>query len=321
MKVVFGGQISRAPVLAALRQVQGIELVEANDVPDVVPHLAGAEVLVMANPRGGEGAKVAEALNAPGRTVKWLQFVSAGTEGLTSYPLPADLLITNQGGAAAPAVAEHAMALLLALGRRLDIAVARQARSEWSANTLRTLTRSMEGARVGVVGMGNIGREFAQRARAFGTTLVGFSRTGAANEAVHEMHRLSTLCEHVASLDAVVLCLALVPETRHLFDAAMLDRCKKGALLVNVARGEIVDSAALEAALRSGHLGGAAIDVTDPTEPLPSDAALWTAPNLLVTPHVAATGNPNVGRRIAATVQDNLARYREGRPLLNVVER
>jgi phosphoglycerate dehydrogenase-like enzyme len=321
MKVVFGGHIVRAPVLEMLRQVPGIELVEADEVTDVIPHLAGADVLVISNPRAGQGAKVAQALNAPGRTVKWVQMVSAGTEGLTSYPLPADLPVTNHGGAAAPAVAEHAMALLLALGRRLDVALQYQARSEWGATAMRPLTRAIEGSRIGIVGMGNIGREFALRARPFGARLHGFSRSGSPNEAVHEMHRLSDLAEHVGSLDSIVVCVALVPQTRHLFDEALIARCRKGALLVNIARGEIVDIAALEAALRSGQLGGAATDVTDPIEPLPADATLWTAPNLLVTPHVAATGNRHVGVRTAAVVQDNLERFREGAPLRHLVER
>lgn len=319
MKVVFGGQIARPPVLAMLRNFPGIELVEVDEVQDTAAHVQGADVLVIANPRGNQGGKLAAALNAPGCTVRWVQVVSAGLDGLAAHALPKDMVFTNQGGAAAPAVAEHAMGLLLALCRRLDVAVASQARAHWNAEGIRTLTRSVEGSTIGVVGMGNIGREFALRARAFGATVHGFSRSGSPQEAAHAMHTLAELPQQVAGLDAIVLCLALVPATRHLFDAALLARCRNTALLVNVARGEIVDGAALEAALREGKLGGAALDVTDP-EPLPADATLWSAPNLILTPHIAATGNKQVGRRIAAVVQDNLRRFIAGEPLQNIVE-
>jgi phosphoglycerate dehydrogenase-like enzyme len=122
----------------------------------------------------------------------------------------------------------------------------------------------------------------------------------------------------VPAIDVLMVCLALVPETHHLVDGALLDACKPGSLLVNVSRGEVVDSAALEAALRSGHLAGAALDVTEP-EPLPKSSSLWTAPNIIISPHIAAVGNPQVGARIAAVVKDNIARFMDGRPLLNEV--
>lgn len=318
MKVVFGGQIARPPVLEMLRRFEGIELVEVEEVQDVCPHVKGADVLVIANPRGGQGAKVAAALDDPGCTVRWVQVVSAGIDGLSAHALPSHIVFTNQGGSAAPAVAEHAMALLLSLGRRLDLAITSQARRQWNAEGIRSQTRGIEGSTLGVVGMGNIGREVALRARAFGATVHGFSRSGEANEAAHETHRLAELAERVGNLDAIVIALALVPQTNRLFDADLLARCKKGALLVNVARGEIVDPAALETALREGRLGGAATDVTAP-EPLPADSPLWDTPNLVITPHIAATGNKLVGRRIAGVVQDNLRRFVAGQPLLNVV--
>ncbi|MGA0569685.1 D-2-hydroxyacid dehydrogenase [Variovorax sp. VNK109] len=318
MKVVFGGQIARAPVLAALRATEGIELTAVDEVQDVISHVAGAEVLVIANPRGSQGGKVAAALNAEGSTVRWVQVVSAGLDGLTGYPLPKHVIFTNQGGAAAPAVAEHAVALLLALCRKLDVAYAGQVLGDWRADIMKTQTRSIEGSVVGIVGMGNIGREVAKRVRAFGATVHGFSRKGEPDSAADGMFRIEDLSKHVGELDVIVLALALTPETHHLFDSALLSRCKSSCLLVNVARGEVVNSSALETALREGHIAGAAIDVTEP-EPLPAQASLWSAPNLIITPHIAATGNKRVGIRIASVVRENLDRYRKGEPLLNVV--
>lgn len=319
MKVVFGGQIARAAVLEALRRFDGIELVEVAEPEDACPHLAGADVLVIANPRGGQGRKVAEALCSDRSTVRWVQVVSAGTDGLTSHPLPAGLPVSNQGGAAAPAVAEHALALLLALVRQLGTACQLQGRGEWKPEALRPALQAVEGMQVGVVGLGNIGQSTARRLRAFDARVHGFSRSGAAMENVDQAHALATLPDVVPTLDAVVICLALVPQTRHLFDDAMLGRCKKGAFLVNVSRGEIVDTTALEAALREGRLAGAGLDVTDP-EPLPAGHPLWSAPNVLVTPHTAPVGNKLVGRRVAAAVAENLRRFLDGRPLQNLVE-
>jgi len=318
MKVVFGGQIARVPVLEALRQFNEIELVAVDDVTDVCAHVGDADVLVIANPREG-GDKVAAALRAPGSKVRWIQMVSAGTEGLTAHPLPAHIPLTNQGGAAAPAVAEHAMALLLALTHRLDTTLANQAAGAWKPEALRPVLQSVEGMKVGVLGMGNIGREFSRRVRAFGATVHGFSRSGEANESAHDMHRIADLKAHVGGLDALVVCVALVPQTRHLVDAELLALCRKTAYVINVARGECVDSMALDAALREGSIAGAGVDVTDP-EPLTAGHALWGAPNLIITPHTAPIGNKLVGRRVAAVVQENMRRFLDGRELLNRVE-
>ncbi|MGE4240504.1 MAG: D-2-hydroxyacid dehydrogenase [Ramlibacter sp.] len=318
MKVVFGGPIARPQVLEVLRQFPGVDVLAVDEADDVCPHVGDADVLVIANPRD-KGRHIAEALGSPACRVKWVQMVSAGTEGLTAHPLPPHIPITNQGGAAAPAVAEHAMGLLLALTHRLDVALKNQAAASWNVGALRPLLQSVEGMTVGVIGMGNIGRELALRLRAFGATVHGFSRSGESNEAADAMHRIAELKSQVSSLDALVVCVALVPQTRHLVDAELLSLCRKTAYVINIARGESVDSLALDAALREGRIAGAGLDVTDP-EPLPADHPLWTAPNLILTPHTAPMGNKLVGRRVAAVVRENMQRFLEGRELLHRVE-
>jgi phosphoglycerate dehydrogenase-like enzyme len=321
MKIAFTGQIARAPVLRALKSISGIELTEVDEVPDLVPLVDRMDALVINNPRGKDGVGLAAALSSAASKVKWIQVVSAGVDGLVPHGIPASIRLTNQGGAAAPAVAavaEHAMALMMALTRRIDLICAQTAQANWDPASVRKSARALEASTIGIVGFGSIGQQVAARAKAFGMNVVGFSRAGEMRPGADRMHKLSELKALVPAIDVLMVCLALVPETNHLVDGALLDACKPGSLLVNVSRGEIVDSAALEAALRSGHLAGAAVDVTEP-EPLPKSSSLWTAPNIIISPHIAAVGNPQVGARIAAVVKENIARFMDGRPLLNEV--
>jgi len=117
----------------------------------------------------------------------------------------------------------------------------------------------------------------------------------------------------------VVLALALTPDTRHLLGRDAIAACKPGALLVNVARGAIVDQLALCEALHSGHLGGVAVDVTDP-EPLPESDPLWACPNVLISPHLAGSGSKASIGRLADSARDNLLRLQAGQPLLGLVQ-
>jgi phosphoglycerate dehydrogenase-like enzyme len=148
--------------------------------------------------------------------------------------------------------------------------------------------------------------------------VLGLSRSARPDPLADEMHPLTELHAVLARADIAVLTVASSAETRHIMDADAFAAIRKGALFVNVTRGETVDQAALRAALESGRLAGAAIDVTDP-EPLPDGDPLWSVPNLLISPHVAGGGSTGGGARIAAVVTENLARLRDGRDLLNRV--
>ena len=130
---------------------------------------------------------------------------------------------------------------------------------------------------------------------------------------------MSKLAAVLPQADGVILAVPLTTETRHLLAAAEFTLCKPGLWLVNVARGEVVDTAALAAALKDGRVGGAALDVTDP-EPLPPDAPLWSCPNLLVTPHVGGVGIARAADRVAELVVENIARFRPGEALNHVVK-
>jgi phosphoglycerate dehydrogenase-like enzyme len=305
-------------VLAALERTQGLDLLTAGEVADAVRMAADSDALIISDPRGDDGRALAAALRQPGCKVRWIQVLSAGYDGLAANGVPPGIVVTNQGGAVAPAVADHAMAMILAMARRIDEIAARSAAGIWDKAFSKPVF-SLEDKTVAIVGFGNIGREVARRARGFGVTVLGLSRTAVVDPLADEMHPLSDLHQVLGRADIIVLCVASSARTRHIMDAAAFAAAKKGALFVNVTRGETVDQAALREALVSGQLGGAAIDVTEP-EPLPPDDPLWAAPNLLISPHTAGGGSTGGGRRIAAVVVENLERFRAGRALINQVE-
>jgi phosphoglycerate dehydrogenase-like enzyme len=169
-----------------------------------------------------------------------------------------------------------------------------------------------------LVGYGHIGREFAQRVRPFGVHILTVSRSAQRDELVDEALPLSALHQALGRADAIVVVIAHTPETTGLLSDAEFDACRKGALLVNVARGAVVDTQALRRALADGRIGGAALDVTDP-EPLPPDHPLWDGPNILISPHFAASGSPRSLQRLGEGVAQNARRLLAGETLLHIV--
>jgi phosphoglycerate dehydrogenase-like enzyme len=223
------------------------------------------------------------------------------------------VVVTNAGDAYAPTVAEHALALLLALVRRLPGAIARAAQGTWDQSDGRNIG-TLYDATVAVVGFGNIGHEVALRLRGCGARVIAVTRSGRPDPLADESVSSDRLLEVLARSDAVVLAVPLNAATRHLVDAPALAALRPHAILINVSRGPVVDHAALREALAAGRIGGAGLDVTEP-EPLPADDSLWTLPNALITPHVAGYGGDVAPRRILTVVERNLKRFIAGEPL------
>ncbi|WP_166852164.1 D-isomer specific 2-hydroxyacid dehydrogenase family protein [Isoptericola sp. BMS4] len=282
----------------------------------LVPVGPRTEGLVWFGPLGVAG--LGETLAAAPRT-RWVQLPSAGVDAALEAGLidgrAGGVTWTSAKGAFAEPVAEHALALTLAALRRLP----ERARARTWGDEAGT---SLYDARVLVVGAGGIARAFLRllapfRAR---TTVVRRHPVAVpgADRVVAGDQLASTLIEELARADVVVLAAALTPRTRALLGPAEIAAMRPGATLVNVARGALVDTDALVAALRSGHLGAAALDVTDP-EPLPDGHPLWDLPTALVTPHTADTPemvDPLLRRR----VERNLARFVAGDGLEGVVD-
>jgi phosphoglycerate dehydrogenase-like enzyme len=240
--------------------------------------------------------------------LRLVQLLSAGAEKFIGR-LPDGVILCNARGAHTPATAEWAVTATLAAQRGIPFFVREQDAARWSFTTHRTLV----GARVLVIGAGDIGRTIGRMLAGFDVELTYVART--ARDGVRSTADLPELLPHT---DVVILVVPVTEETRGMVDAAFLAAMPDGALLVNAARGVVVDTDALVAELTAGRLR-AALDVTDP-EPLPPGHPLWTAPGLLLTPHVAGEV-PQTGERSAATVVDQLGRILAGEPLVNVVDR
>jgi phosphoglycerate dehydrogenase-like enzyme len=236
-----------------------------------------------------------------------LQTLSAGVDWLLPH-VPSGVKVCDAGGARDAAVAEWVLAVILASTRSLPELGARQREHRWDSRESSELAHST----VLILGYGEIGAAVEARLDPFDVELIRVAHHAHSN--VHSVEDLGSLLPRA---DVVVVLLPLTPETEGLLDAELLNLLRPGALLVNAARGPIVDTDALLELLQAGRLR-AALDVTDP-EPLPSDHPLWDAPGVLITPHFAGD-TPAADRRAFALAGAQVGRYLRGEPLLNVVE-
>jgi phosphoglycerate dehydrogenase-like enzyme len=310
MRVVIRTHVL-APQFEALAARHDVEAVTVGDTDAMRRELADADAL-WAWPAFYD-AELVELLARHRPRLRWVQLPTMGYDPVELHGVPSGVTVTTAGDAYAPTVAEHALTLLLALVRRIPEAVRNAERHRWDQSGARAIG-TLHGATVAVVGFGNIGREIAVRLRGFGARVVAVSRNGRPDPLADEVVAADRLFDALGRSDAVVLAVPLNAQTRHLIDARALAAMQPHALLINIARGGVIDQPALATALAEGRLGGAGLDVTDP-EPLPPDDPLWTLPNALITPHVAGYGGDVAPRRILALVERNLRNFIEGRPL------
>ncbi|HRU22786.1 MAG TPA: D-2-hydroxyacid dehydrogenase [Candidatus Latescibacteria bacterium] len=248
--------------------------------------------------------------------LRWFHSPAAGVEGyLFPEMVESPVVLTNSKGVYSIFIAELAMGHLLALTTQVHANTVRPDRLTWLRDTLRGF--ELYGATAVVIGLGNIGSEVADRAKAFRMRVIGVDPVRKAAAGV-ELVRPDRI-DDVLPLADVIFITAPATTARKLFDRERLQSLKKGAYLINSSRGPVVDTDALVEALRSGHLGGAGLDVTDP-EPLPADHPLWTLPNVTITPHIGGMTDA-VDRRRFVILRENLWRFVRGVPLLNVVNK
>jgi phosphoglycerate dehydrogenase-like enzyme len=219
-------------------------------------------------------------------------------------------------------MAEHVIGLLLALARNFPDSVRQQDRARWSQQELwdkpQHLTE-LNGKVLLIVGYGSIGREVAKRAKALDMRVWGVTRSGQGDRTQAEkMFAAAQLQEALPDADYVLIAAPETAETKHLIGATQIARMKRGARLINVGRGSLLDEAALIHALELGSLGGAALDVVQ-TEPLPAESPLWRTPNLMLTPHTSAVSD-RLWERETALLMDLLERWFDGRELFNRVD-
>ena len=262
-----------------------------------------------------------DAVLAAAPRLRWLHQRGAGIDAISTPMLVAhDVVLTNGSGNHAINIAEHVMGLMLAFARQFPGLMRAQGERDWRPPRVESLFE-LWGQTLAVIGAGALGCAVAERAAAFGMRVLGVRRAldGALPPGFAAMATTAELDLVLREADHVVITLPLTAETRHLFSTGRLAAMKRGAHLYNVGRGAIVDQDALLAALASGHIAGAGLDVTDP-EPLPAGSPLWLQPNVIVTAHSSGL-TPRSFERYQALLLDNMRRFDRGEPLLNVVDK
>jgi D-3-phosphoglycerate dehydrogenase len=245
--------------------------------------------------------------------LRWIQSSAAGMDHcLVPSVIASDMLVTSASGVLADQVAEHAIALVTAWHRSLPTFFRAQQKREFIRRPTRDLTRST----VGIAGFGGVGRRLAQllvpfQVRILATDMFPVDKPDYV-EALWPADRLDDL---LAAVDVLVLCLPLNDSTRGIIEVTRLAKMKRTALLANMARGPLVVTADLAAALTDGRLAGAVIDVTEP-EPLPPDSPLWEMPNVIITPHVGGQSGWRIDNMTKLFCR-NLRRWQAGLPLVN----
>ena len=265
-----------------------------------------------------------ELFRAARDTLRWAHSAAAGVGG-SLYPemVASDVILTNSAGVHAEPIADTVLAMMLHFARGLDWAVRAQAERRWGKEPFEAAdapVRELSEGTVGLLGLGGIGEAVARRAVALGMRVAAMRRSSAdAPEGVEVLAGDGALDRVLSISDYLVVTVPRTAETEGMVGARELARLPRGAVLVNVSRGGIVDEAALADALRSGALRGAALDVFS-TEPLPASSPLWGLPNALLLPHVSGSSH-RFWRRETDLIVANLRRYLAGERLLNTVDK
>ena len=291
----------------------GIKFVAARSEADAIAEVADADAII--------GRCSNDLVNAAPHAT-WVQVTSAGVERCmaTDRIVNGQVVLSNMQKMSSPVIAEHVIAMTMALARSLPQFVNEMETGAWlkRQGNVTASMQSIGGKTMLVVGLGGIGTEVARRAAALDMRVVGTRRSSREGPDFVDYVGLSDeLLELATEADFIVNALPLTPETTGIFNAEFFATAKSGAHFINVGRGKSVVTADLVAALRSGQIAGAALDVTDP-EPLPADHSLWQMNNVIITPHVSSNGGNSIRHMIV--LRENLRRFMAGDALLNVVD-
>jgi phosphoglycerate dehydrogenase-like enzyme len=290
-----------------------INLIRIADANELKNHLADAEVIL---------GNINSSLLPGAKQLKWMQAFAAGMENMPKELKEHPCTVTNMQRIYAPVIAETAIALLLSLTRGLTQAsIPAFAQKKWMQAPADTALIDLYGKTIGIVGMGGIGSETARRLH------YGFNMRVLATDAkplpkpdfVAELHEPSWLMKMAPQVDVLMSAAPLTPTTKQMFNEAVFSAMKPGAYFINVSRGGLVEQDALVKALKEKRIAGAGLDVATP-EPLPPDSPLWTCPNLVITPHNSGNA-PIREERAVALVAENVRRYSNDLPLMNVVDK
>jgi len=294
----------------------GLEVVELSSYDELDEAIKDADVLMAWSIRKEQFVKA--------KRLKWIHCPAAAVHNLVIPEVVAsDVVVTNSREVHGATVAEHVIALILSLAKRLHRARDFQGESQWGLDAMLAETplgRVVKGETVAVIGMGEIGSNTARLAKCMGMRVLGVrARPALWDASVERMYGLDKLDDALREADFVVIAAPVTSQTNRMMNAARFSLMKPRAYLINVARGALVDTDALLAAIREKKIGGAALDVFD-EEPLPPDSPIWKTREILVTPHSAGV-NENLWNLHFELLSENLRRYKDGKPLRGMVEK
>jgi phosphoglycerate dehydrogenase-like enzyme len=305
-------------------EADGAKSVLAREHPDLAVHVCGtydglvpmvektgAEIVYSVRFAGTPGYPRAGLLASP--TLRWISVGGSGTDHLRPWD-PSKLIVTNAAGVAAGMMAEYAIGAMLHFSLGLAAFARAKQQHRWIAGKVEPLA----GRTLLILGLGKTGQAMAERARALGLAVVGVRANPSATPNVDEVHGIDALPRLWPRADYILCCVPLLGTTRGLVNAAAFRAMKPNAVLIDVSRGGVVDEAALAEALGAGRIKGAALDVFA-TEPLPVDNPLWEMDNVIITPHCSSVYD-GWDVKSAEMFSANLARYRLGEPLENIVD-
>lgn len=294
-------------------QFPDLEIVQGSD-DSLTGHFPGADALF-----GGRLSRDAQRRVRDQSSIRWIHAQGAGVDGVLGAEIAdSEIVVTNSSGVHASNSAEHVLAFVLAFARNLPRFVRNQPKRVWLPPQD---VFELSGQTLAILGLGEIGKALAVRANALGMRVRGLKRDpeSVLPPGVEYVYGPDRLHEMLSEADHVAICLPLTSRTRGWFDRQAFAAMREGAYFYNIGRGAVVDQAALIEALQSGRLGGAGLDVTEP-EPLEERSPLWTMRNVIITSHTAGI-TPHYWERALEILVENIRRYREDRPLLNLVSK
>jgi len=303
--LILAVDAARYSALIKTANLQDLDILTTADVLSAQALIDGCNIIL------GDPLLVSEVL-VSARQLEWVQSSWAGVDHLCRPGLRRDYVLTGAKGIFGPLISEYVMTYLFALERQVFTMRCNQLEKHWQPLFYRPSRR----IKLGIIGLGSIGRHLAGTARHFGMRVTGFSRTGSPCDDVEKVYTLDEITEFLEKPDYVVLTLPDTLQTRHFINAGVLKMMKPSAVLINVGRGKLINEADLVSALREGIIGGAVLDVFT-SEPLAPDNPLWLLPNVYVTPHNAAISFPE---DIVGIFIDNYSRFLRQESLQHVVD-
>ena len=293
-----------------------LELRYANDAGELAAKLPGADILITTN-------RVYTPDNAAlirdrGAALRWIAFLTSGIDKAQSSGFPGGCIVTNVAGLRAFAVAEQAFALMLGLVRRVRETEAARAKAFWTRDETTPRLDNLTGRHMVIVGTGAIGQDIARKAKAFDMRVTGISRATNPLANFDALRPRSQLVDAAREADVLVMAALYDDTTHHMISREVIKALGPKSMVVNIARGLLIDETALVEALVAGRIGGAGLDVME-EEPLPAASPLWTLDNVMISPHIGGAGSKGTGATHGSMFADNLKLWLAGKPLEKVV--